>query len=70
MPLVSTGDVISRLQQIRLERAAADDEVRRHVARLRREGWTWALIGRPLGVTGQSVSRRYGEHPPRTLRDG
>lgn len=33
---------------------------RRHVARARRDGWTWQQIGDALGVSRQAVHRKHG----------
>lgn len=40
--------------------ALLEDQIRRDVADLRSNRTPWAEIGRALGVTGQSASRRFG----------
>jgi hypothetical protein len=44
-----------------IERGKAEEGVTRAVARLRRAGGSWNLIGPALGVSRQSARERYGQ---------
>lgn len=52
---------LDAIRQMRDELAKCEAE---HVATALDQGWSWARIGRALGISRQAVHRRYAQRPP------
>ncbi|MCX8561924.1 hypothetical protein OS122_13605 [Mycolicibacterium mucogenicum] len=51
------------LAQARDDLASATTQYEQAVRQARANGWTWAEIGRILGVSRQALHRRFRQHP-------
>ena len=58
------GEQIARLLTIARQRRALDVAEREIIMRARQEGWTFAEIGRALGVSRQAVHAKLRRHQP------
>jgi hypothetical protein len=54
------GPEISHIIQANRDLKVADLTLRRHVARARTTGYSWASVGFALGVTRQAAQQRFG----------
>lgn len=52
------------LAQARDDRSSATTQYEQAVRQARANGWTWAEIGRILGVSRQVLHRRFRQRPP------
>jgi hypothetical protein len=55
---------VSALALLKKQMDSTEREVRVQVRRARRAGVPWSAIGEALGVSQQSVSKKFGPYPP------
>lgn len=56
---LASADPAVGLAAVLALRDLADEVEAAHVASARRQGWSWEAIGRALGVTRQSIHKKY-----------
>lgn len=54
---------LDELRAVVAKRDHLDVEIRERAQRLRRMGYSWALIGEACGITRQSAQARFGGNP-------
>ena len=58
---LESPDPAAGLAAVLALRDLADEVEAAHVASARRQGWSWEAIGRALGVTRQSIHKKYAK---------
>jgi hypothetical protein len=65
---VHSRDPTVGLQAVASLRRLVDELEALHVTNARRRGWSWQAIGEELGVTRQSVHKKYRDYGRRDRR--
>lgn len=61
-----SAELLQQLRKALKLRAAAERAIADTVAEMRKDGYSWTVIGGELGTTGEAARKRYKDHPAST----